>query len=99
MGTDYLTQRKNVVQGAPGELNAKLTSLALAFDEAWLMAGGGHPLQAGWARHDTLATNELLNFGDAVQRLHAESPDWLADQVNTIKTGDAGRRPAPFSRL
>ena len=80
-----------MVKSAPEELNAKLAALAIAFDEAWLTADDGHPLQALWARRDALATNELLNFGDAVQRLHAESPDWLAGQVDTIKTGDAGQ--------
>ena len=91
MSMDYLAQRQNVVKGAPEELNAKLAALAIAFDEAWLMAGDGHPVQALWARRDALASNELLNFGDAVQRLHAESPNWLAGQVDTIKTGDAGQ--------
>lgn len=90
MSTDYLAQRQNAVKGAHEELNAKLAALAIAFDEAWLTADG-HPLQALWARRDALATNELLNFGDAVQRLHAESPHWLAGQVDTIKTGDAGQ--------
>lgn len=91
MSTDYLALRQNVVKGAPEELNAKLAALAIAFQESWLTADSGHPLQALWARSDALATNELLNFGDAVERLHEESPDWLAGQVNTIKTGDAGQ--------
>ncbi len=91
MSTEYLAQRQNVVKGAPEELNAKLAALAVAFDEAWLAADDGHSLQSLWARRDALATNELLNFGDAVQRLQAESPDWLAGQVDTIKTGDAGQ--------
>lgn len=91
MSTNYLAQRQNVVKGEFEELNAKLAALALAFDQAWLTADDGHPLQALWARRDALATNELLNFGDAVQRLHAESRDWLAGQVHTIKTGDTGQ--------
>ena len=91
MVTDYLSKRQNVVQGAATELNAKLAALALAFDETWLKADSGHPLQALWRRQDALATNELLNFGDAMERLHQEAPAWLKGQVRVIKTGDAGQ--------
>ena len=91
MVTNYLSKRQNVVQGATTELNAKLAALALAFDETWLKADSGHPLQALWRRQDALATNELLNFGDAMERLHQEAPAWLKGQVRVIKTGDAGQ--------
>ena len=91
MTDDYLSMRLNVVQVAPEELNAKLAALAEAFDEAWLASEGDHPLQILWRRNDVLATNELLNFGDAVERLGQEDAGWLADQVNKIRTGDAGQ--------
>jgi hypothetical protein len=90
MNTDFLSNRQNVVQAPMGELEAKLAALAIAFDEAWLISNNGHPLQLLWQRQDALATNELLNFGDAVERLHQEAPAWLAGQVGLIKTGDAG---------
>jgi len=80
-----------VVQGPTTELSAKLAALASVFDEAWLGTDGPHPLQSLWNRQDALATNELLNFGDAVERLHQESPSWLKGQVRAIKTGDAGQ--------
>jgi hypothetical protein len=88
--TDYLAGRQNVVQRDRAKLNAKLTALVELFDEAWLKQDGGHPLQRLWARKDALATNELLNFGDAVERLHLESPAWLKGKVRSIKTGDEG---------
>ena len=91
MTTDYLAGRQNVVQGEPAELNAKLAALAEVFDEAWLKENGSHPLQSLWGRQDALATNELLNFGHAIELLHLESPDWLKAQVRLIKTGDAGQ--------
>ncbi len=91
MTKDYLSTRQCPVQGAEAELKAKLAALALAFEEAWLEAEGTHPLQVLWRRQDGLACIELLNFGDAVERLHKESPSWLAGQVHAIKTGDAGQ--------
>ncbi len=91
MTHDYLSTRLNVVQVPPEELNAKLAALAEAFDEAWLASEGDHPLQVRWRRNDVLSTNELLTFGDAVERLGEEDAGWLADQVNKIKTGDAGQ--------
>jgi hypothetical protein len=91
MKTDYLSKRPNVVQAPTTELNAKLAALAIAFDEAWLNADSAHPLQSLWRRQDALATNELLNFGDAVERLQQEAPAWLKGQVHNIKTGDAGQ--------
>jgi hypothetical protein len=88
---DYLSNRVNVVQRPAAELNAKLAALALAFDETWLKADHGRPLQVLWRRQDALATNELLNFGDAVERFHQEAPAWLTGQVRVIKTRDAGQ--------
>ena len=91
MTKDYIFGRQNVVRADVAELNSKLESLAQVFEEAWLTANDKHALQQLWARQDALATNELLNFGDAVQRLHQESPEWLRGQVRSIKIGDAGQ--------
>jgi hypothetical protein len=91
MKKDYLAGRQNAVQADLQELGAKLAALVEVFGENWLKEGGGHPLQVLWGRQDALATNELLNFGDAVQRLHQESPEWLNGQGRLIKTGEAGQ--------
>ncbi|MFS8112879.1 hypothetical protein QD460_14255 [Rhizobium jaguaris] len=88
---DYLSRRQNVVQGEASELNTKLRAIAIAFDEAWLNSADTHPLQSLWQRQDALATNELLNFGDAVECLQREEHAWLKGQVRAIKTGDAGQ--------
>ncbi|HEX4196311.1 MAG TPA: hypothetical protein VHZ26_02625 [Caulobacteraceae bacterium] len=90
MTADYLAGRQNVVGVPKEELNGKLAALAEVFDLDWLSANGSHPLQTLWKRVDVLATNELLNFGDAVERLRGESADWLRGQVDKVKTGDAG---------
>lgn len=91
MMTDYLSSRQNVIQAPITELNAKLEAIATAFEELWLNTDNAHPLQSLWRRQDALATNELLNFGDAVEQLHREAPDWLRGQVDFIKKGDAGQ--------
>jgi hypothetical protein len=88
---DYLQHRQNVTQAGSAELNAKLHALTTVFGEDWLDAAGPHPLQLLWSRQDALATNELLNFGDAVERLHSVSPQWLKAQVELIKGGDSGQ--------
>lgn len=90
MTADYLTGRQNVVGAPKEELSGKLAALAEVFDLDWLAADGSHPLQTLWKRVDVLATNELLNFGDAVERLRDESADWLRGQADKVKTGDAG---------
>ncbi len=87
---DFLAGRENVSQGSDAELNAKLAAVAARFGEGWLSSGSQSPLQRLWTRTDALATNELLNFGDALERLHAEDPAWLGQQVALIKTGDRG---------
>jgi hypothetical protein len=91
MTKDYLADRQNAVQADPEELNAMLATLVEVLGGDWLSADGGHPLQMLWGRRDALATSELLNFGDAVQRLHQESPGWLKGQVRLVKTGEAGQ--------
>ncbi|MGO8504136.1 hypothetical protein AB9F35_21880 [Rhizobium leguminosarum] len=88
---DYLSGRQNVLQEQASELNTKLQAIAFAFGEGWLNSEDAHPLQALWQRQDALATNELLNFGDAVERLQQEASAWLKGQVRAIKTGDAGQ--------
>lgn len=50
----------------------------------------GSPVQRLWQRVDELATNELLNFGDAVERWAARDQTWLAGQVKAIKGSDRG---------
>lgn len=91
MTADYLAGRQNVLKAPREELNAKLAALADVFGLDWLTIDGPHALQSLWKRVDALATNELLNFGDAVERLNAESPAWLKGQVYQVKFGDAGQ--------
>ena len=88
---DHLARRRNAVQGARAELNDKLAAIADAFDTAWLTATpASSPVQRLWQRSDELATNELLNFGDAVERWAAQDQRWLAGQVKAIKGRDRG---------
>ncbi|WP_430252067.1 hypothetical protein [Neorhizobium sp. DAR64860/K0K1] len=91
MPKDFLANRQNVVAIDREQLNAKLQAIADQFDEGWLNAVGGHPLQKLWRRQDALSTNELLIFGDAVERFRRDSPAWLRGQVRNIKTGDEGQ--------
>jgi len=37
---------------------------------------------------DAIATNELLNFGDAVENFERVDPDWLRERVSIIKTAN-----------
>jgi hypothetical protein len=87
---DYLTGRQNPSKGSHTELNAKLAAIVASFSEAWLTQAGASPLQRLWARIDGLATVELLNFGDAVERMRGEDPVWLAGQVKIVKGKDLG---------
>ena len=91
MTNDYLADRLNVVAADRSELNAKLAVLVDVFGEQWLKSNGGNPLQLLWARKDVLATNELLNFGDAVERHHGAYDKWIRHSAKIIKTGDAGQ--------
>ncbi|TXL70492.1 hypothetical protein FHP25_34265 [Vineibacter terrae] len=56
---------------SPGELNGKLEAIATAFGLDWLEEAGESPIQVFWKRKDALATNEFLNFGDAIERLQS----------------------------
>jgi hypothetical protein len=82
--------RQNVAQGTQAELNAKLAAIVSSFGKDWLVRAGDSPLQRLWGRRDALATIELLNFGDAVERLNSEDPGWTAGQVKLIKSQDRG---------
>lgn len=90
MDNDYISKRQNTVNAPTAELNAKLIAVVEAFDELWLTGQGVHPLQVLWKRQDALATNELLNFGDALQRYQQKFQSWLNGQIYKIKNGDAG---------
>jgi hypothetical protein len=73
MTTNYLLGRQNVIQVDLADLNEKLAAIVEVFNLSWLRYEGDNPLQKLWARDDALATNELLNFGDAVKRLNQEN--------------------------
>ena len=90
MPKNYLASRQNVVALPIDEINAKLAAIEIAFGEAWLSQAGAHPVRDLWNRPDALATNELLNLGDAIERFSANSPAWLLGQVSKMKDGDAG---------
>jgi hypothetical protein len=74
--TDYLAGRQTAGLGTDhAELNAKLDALARCFDLNWLKADGANPLQILWkSSRDAFATNELLNFGDAVKNFERVDP-------------------------
>lgn len=98
--TDYLSRRQTAGLGADkDELNAKLDAIARHFGIEWLAAEGLNPLQILWKRQDALSTNELLNFGDAVQGFEAVDCDWLKRQVEKIKSGDDGNRSGAIFEL
>ena len=98
--TDYLAQRQTVgLSSDHNELNAKFDALARHFDIAWLAVEGDNPLQILWKRRDALATNELLNFGDAVEGFELVDPAWLKRQVEHVKGGDEGNRSGAIFEL
>jgi hypothetical protein len=98
--TDYLAGRQTVGLGTDhAELNAKLDALARYFGLDWLKAVGPNPLQILWKSRDALATNELLNFGDAVENFERVDAGWLEGQVSTIKRGDEGNRAGAVFEL
>ena len=98
--TDYLINRQTAGLGADyAELNAKLDAIARYFDFDWLTADGVNPLQLLWRSRDAIATNELLNFGDAVENFERVDPDWLRERVSIIKTGDEGNRAGAIFEL
>ena len=98
--TDHLATRQTAgLGGDHSELNAKLDAIARHFDLGWLIADGANPLQLLWRSRDAIATNELLNFGDAVENFEKVDADWLREQVSLIKTGDEGNRAGAIFEL
>jgi hypothetical protein len=98
--TDHLASRQTAGLGGDHlELNAKLDAIAHHFDLDWLMADGANPLQLLWRSQDAIATNELLNFGDAVENFEKVDADWLRERVSFIKTGDEGNRAGAIFEL
>jgi hypothetical protein len=97
---DHLAGRQMSGLGTDrAELNGKLEALACHFDLDWLKAGGSNPLQILWGNRDALATNELLNFGDAVKNFEGVDSGWLEKQVSAIKADDAGNRAGAIFEL
>jgi hypothetical protein len=100
LSDDYLANRQTAGLGADhAELNAKLDAIARHFDLDWLVADAGNPLQLLWRSRDAIATNELLNFGDAVENFERVDADWLWERVFLIKTGDEGNRAGAIFEL
>jgi hypothetical protein len=82
------------------EIERRLEALVRHFEEPWLSAENGHPIQKLWSRKDGLATNQLVLVGDALLFGEAVDVAWLARQVSEIKTGpDNNRRGAMFELL
>jgi hypothetical protein len=97
---DHLAGRQTAGLGTDqAELNEKLDALARYFGLDWLKAAGTNPLKILWKSRDALATNELLNFGDAVKNFESVDSGWLAGQVSAIKTGDEGNRAGAIFEL
>jgi hypothetical protein len=97
---DHLANRQTAgLNAAPEELNAKFEALARHFGIDWLTAQGDNPLQKLWKRRDALATNELLNFGDAIENFEKVDPTWLTEKVEDVKTGDEGNRAGAIFEL
>lgn len=98
--TDHLAQRQTAgLNTDRKELNDKFEAIARNFSLEWLTADGDNPLQKLWKCRDALATNELLNFGDAVEGFEKVDADWLAEQVAIVKTGDEGNRAGAIFEL
>src|SRR5580692_2308975 len=97
---DHLGDRQMSGLGTDrAELNTKLDALERHFDLDWLKSGGTNPLQILWSSRDALATNELLNFGDAVKNFEVVDSGWLEKQVSAIKADDAGNRAGAIFEL
>jgi hypothetical protein len=97
---DYLAGRQTASLGTDlAELNENLDALARHFDLDWLTADEANPLQILWRSRDAFATNELLNFGDAVKNFEMVDSGWLEGQVSAIKSGDEGNRAGAIFEL
>ena len=97
---DHLAERQLSNLGADREeLNAKLDALVRQFGLDWLKADGANPLQILWNSRDALATNELLNFGDAVENFEQVDSGWLGRQASAIKGDNEGNRAGAIFEL
>lgn len=98
--TNYLASGQTAGLGTGHtELNAKLDAIVRYFDLDWLTADGINPLQLLWTSRDAIATNELLNFGDAVANFERVDADWLRERISLIKTADEGNRAGAIFEL
>ena len=76
--TNHLANRQTVGLNTDlKELNSKLDAIVRQFGMDWLTSEGTNPLQKLWNSRDALATNELLNFGDAVENFEKVDTLWL----------------------
>lgn len=97
---DYLSNRQTAGLGTDrGELNAKLHAIVRYFGLDWLGAEGDHPLQILWKSRDALATNELLNFGDAIENFDRVAPKWTEEQTGIAKNDSPGNRDGAIFEL
>ena len=97
---DHLANRQNALPEADrDELNARLDAVAKCFGADWLAGSGGNPIQVLWSRKDAQSTNELLLLGDAIVNLSAADPRWVQQEVDLVKTGDAGTRAGHLFEL
>ena len=97
---DHLADRQTAGLNAdPKELNDKFEAIARQFGMDWLTAEGDNPIQIIWKCRDALATNELLNFGDAIENLEKITSSWLNGQIDKVKKGDEGNRAGAIFEL
>jgi hypothetical protein len=92
---DYLSHRQNAVITDPqnsAALNSCLETLADQFGLAWLDQPGNNPVQELWQAKHAMATNELLNLGDAIRNLLQADGRWTKRQIELMKSSDAGQR-------
>lgn len=98
--TDHLRQRQNVLRAPVREIEDRLDAVAQAFGETWLEGSGTLPLQQLWKRHDALATNQLVWFGDAIIGMRVMDARWTDGELSKVKSGDvSNRKGAEFELL
>ena len=98
--TDHLSNRQIAgLNTDRKELNDKFEAIARLFDISWLNDDGDNPLQKLWKCRDALATNELLNFGDAIEGFEKVDKRWLREQAQIVKSGDEGNRAGAIFEL
>lgn len=88
----YFGNRQNQTSVSDEELEPIFASIADSFNLKWLKTAGVNPLQLVWNRRDALSTNELFNFGDALQRVKAIDAKWVKDQIKHIKSDHPNNR-------